>query len=216
MNDIAIEIILHSGNARSKCLQAIRQLTSEQYDEAATLLDEAVKELNIANKRQSEIIQASVDSENIELSLLYIHAQDHLMSTLMTKDMVVELSQFIIKTNDKLRELTVDKTADIKTILLACSGGFSTSILVASMKNAATKRGLDIEIEAVAETDIDNYEHFDVLLLGPQIEHRYSYLKKRYNVPVLMITPQDYSQMNGEKVLDYIFNYFEKGEKDYE
>ena len=35
-------------------------------------------------------------------------------------------------------------------IILACAGGFSTSLLVSKMQAAALKKGLDVEIEAIA------------------------------------------------------------------
>lgn len=89
-------------------------------------------------------------------------------------------------------------------ILLACSAGFSTSILVERIKEVAHKRAMDISIISVGETDIENYLGFDILLVGPQIEHRFKALSLEYdNVPVLLINSYDYGTMNGEKVLDF-------------
>lgn len=90
-------------------------------------------------------------------------------------------------------------------ILLACAVGFSTSMLVARMKEATGAYDEDINIISVGETDIENYTGFDILLLGPQIEHRYDDLANSYNVPVVMINSYDYGTMNGKKVLDFVF-----------
>ena len=61
-------------------------------------------------------------------------------------------------------------------ILLACSSGMSTSLLVTKIEAAAKERGLEATIWAVAqdkaETDL---KKADVLLIGPQMR----FLKKK-------------------------------------
>ncbi|WP_057002211.1 PTS sugar transporter subunit IIB, partial [Carnobacterium divergens] len=59
-----------------------------------------------------------------------------------------------------------------KTIMLVCSAGMSTSLLVTKMEKAAEARGLDAEIFAVSASEADtNLEskNIDVMLLGPQV-----------------------------------------------
>ena len=89
----------------------------------------------------------------------------------------------------------------MKKILLACAGGFSTSMLVTAMLDAAKKKGIEVEIDAVAEADIENQMDVDILLLGPQIAHRLEELSEELSIPVLVIDSMDYGMMNGEKVL---------------
>ncbi|WP_244262346.1 PTS sugar transporter subunit IIB [Thermoanaerobacter wiegelii] len=64
-------------------------------------------------------------------------------------------------------------------IVLVCAAGLSTGLLVEAIKKAASKRGLDISVEAVGverlETKINNA---DVVLLGPQIRFREEEIKK--------------------------------------
>ena len=86
----------------------------------------------------------------------------------------------------------------IKKILLACSGGFSTSMLVQRMKEA---KNLNIEILAVGEDNIFEQLDSDVLLLAPQIAHKLEDLSSDLNMPVFTIDMMDYGMMNGEKVL---------------
>ncbi|MPN20514.1 hypothetical protein SDC9_167893 [bioreactor metagenome] len=93
----------------------------------------------------------------------------------------------------------------IYNILLVCSAGMSTSLLVTKMKRAAEEQGIEAEIKAVAEADLkNNSEGIDVLLLGPQV--RYMLPKMRammgpMGIPVDVIPSSDYGLMNGEKVL---------------
>lgn len=94
-----------------------------------------------------------------------------------------------------------------KTIMLACSAGMSTSLLVTKMQKAAEKAGKDYEIFATASSDIDNQlatAHPDVLLLGPQVRYMEADVKKKTDqagIPLAIINMQDYGMMNGEHVL---------------
>lgn len=94
----------------------------------------------------------------------------------------------------------------MKKITLICAGGFSTSMLVANMEEAAKNRGIIVEIRATAESKFSEYENdTDVLLLGPQVGYLLEDIKKRYeskSMKIAVIESIDYGMMNGEKVLD--------------
>lgn len=63
-------------------------------------------------------------------------------------------------------------------IILVCSAGMSTSMLVNKMRKAAEDRGMDAEINAIAESQLkNNLEGLDVVLVGPQVR----YLEKKLN-----------------------------------
>ncbi|MGL9776697.1 PTS system cellobiose-specific transporter subunit IIB [Enterococcus sp. DIV0182] len=94
-----------------------------------------------------------------------------------------------------------------KTIMLVCSAGMSTSLLVTKMEKAAEAQGLDTDIFAVSASDADNYlasKDVDVLLLGPQVRFMKGDFEKRVEpkgIPLDIINMADYGMMNGEKVL---------------
>jgi len=91
-------------------------------------------------------------------------------------------------------------------ILLACSSGMSTSLLVQKMEAEADERGLDAEIWAVAQDKAaEDMKKADVLLIGPQMR----FMKKKLSVnaeeagiPLDVINPVDYGRVNGKAVLD--------------
>ena len=89
-------------------------------------------------------------------------------------------------------------------ITLICAGGFSTSMLMSKMKEAAAKKGVDVEIRAMAESNFEKFDGpTDVLLLGPQVGHLLDqYQNKSENMKVSVIDMMDYGMMNGEKVLE--------------
>lgn len=95
-----------------------------------------------------------------------------------------------------------------KIIMLACSAGMSTSMLVAKMQEAAKKRGKDYEIFAKSVADIDHQfevEKPNVLMLGPQVAYMQGDVQAKCDdagVPMEVINMADYGMMNGENVLD--------------
>ena len=55
-------------------------------------------------------------------------------------------------------------------IILCCSAGMSTSLLVTKMQAAAKEQGIETAIQAKSEAEVKNHEdEMDVLLLGPQV-----------------------------------------------
>jgi PTS system cellobiose-specific IIB component len=95
----------------------------------------------------------------------------------------------------------------MKKILLLCSAGMSTSIVVKKMKEAAEKRGLESQIEAVGlEQFNDKLGEYDVFLLGPQVRFKKDELNKvaqEVGKKVDVINSMDYGMMKGDKILDF-------------
>ena len=93
----------------------------------------------------------------------------------------------------------------MKKITLICAGGFSTSMLVSNMQEAAKTKGIEVEIRATAESKFAEYENdTDVLLLGPQVGYLLDEFKEKYalkEMRIAVIDSMDYGMMNGEKVL---------------
>lgn len=91
-------------------------------------------------------------------------------------------------------------------IMLACSAGMSTSLLVTKMEAAAKENGIDAKIWAISEANIDKeVENCDVILLGPQVRFvlaRATEIAKPHNVPVEVINMMHYGMCNGKAVLD--------------
>lgn len=91
-------------------------------------------------------------------------------------------------------------------ILLCCSAGMSTSLLVERMKKVAQERQLQVEIEAIPAADFESrLDEADVALLGPQIRYRLNDFKKvaaARGKPLDIIDMMAYGTVNGAKVLD--------------
>ncbi|WP_050615632.1 PTS sugar transporter subunit IIB [Bacillus testis] len=91
-------------------------------------------------------------------------------------------------------------------IMLVCSAGMSTSMLVTKMEEAAAAQSIDAKIWAIPEAQLqEDIDKCDVVLLGPQVR----FLKSKIEavaapkgIPVEVIDMMNYGAMNGKAVLD--------------
>ncbi len=83
-------IISQGGDARSSCMEAINYAKAGNFIDAERSMEDAEKKLEAAHKEQTRLIQMEAGGERIELSLLLVHAQDHLMNAGVVKDMARE------------------------------------------------------------------------------------------------------------------------------
>lgn len=91
----------------------------------------------------------------------------------------------------------------MKKILLVCSAGMSTSMLVKKMQMFASSKKLAIEITAkgIAEAK-PSIKEYDVVLLGPQISYALDEIKKIADqIPVELIPAQIYALARGEEAV---------------
>lgn len=91
LEEIVFTIISHAGNAKSLCFQALQLAKRGSFKEADELIKKANKELCETHNIQNAMIQKEASGEKQELSLLLMHAEDHLMNAMLAKDLIVEL-----------------------------------------------------------------------------------------------------------------------------
>ncbi|MGL4741220.1 MAG: PTS sugar transporter subunit IIB [Sarcina sp.] len=96
----------------------------------------------------------------------------------------------------------------MKKILLICSAGMSTSLLVTKMQKAATERGLDFDISATGSgTYKDTAQTADVILLGPQVRYMLREVSAAIpSKPIEVIDMRAYGKIDGSAVLDQAIN----------
>lgn len=89
-NQIVFQIILHGGNGRSSAMEAIIAAKAGDFKRAREKLKEAADELNKAHHIQTSLIQSEIQEGPTQVSLLMVHAQDHLMNAMVVKDLAKE------------------------------------------------------------------------------------------------------------------------------
>lgn len=81
LNELAMKIILHAGDCRNRISEAF-QAAKDNKGAAKTkaLLQQARKEITKAHKLQTDVIQSTILQEEQTITMLFIHAQDTLMT----------------------------------------------------------------------------------------------------------------------------------------
>ncbi|WP_274964151.1 PTS lactose/cellobiose transporter subunit IIA [Tepidanaerobacter syntrophicus] len=88
--NIVMNIIVNGGNARSHAMTAIQLAKSGKIEEAKKEIREAEEDLAKAHEIQTQIIQDEASGNPKEVTLLMVHAQDHLMNAMTVKDLAQE------------------------------------------------------------------------------------------------------------------------------
>ena len=95
-------------------------------------------------------------------------------------------------------------------VLIVCSWGMSTSLLVDSMLAAAQERGCELSVEALSAGEYaERVDDCDVVLIAPQIRHLRKSIEKlasSVGKPVALIEPFHYATMNGQAVLEQVLS----------
>lgn len=94
-------------------------------------------------------------------------------------------------------------------IVLCCAGGFSTTMLMDSMKktvkDSAKLNEADFDFVAIpVDTLKHEVDNCDVLLIGPQIAHRLDYILPMIepkNIPYAIVDQDTYGKMDGATAL---------------
>lgn len=89
--EIVFNIISHAGDARSMCFEGLNFARKGDFKKADELIDKAKKELYEVHNIQTSLIQKEASGEGCDVSLLLVHAQDHLMTAMLAKDLIIEL-----------------------------------------------------------------------------------------------------------------------------
>lgn len=98
------------------------------------------------------------------------------------------------------------------SVLLVCGSGASSGFMAANIRKAAVARGMEIDIKARGESEIENYiEDIDALLVGPHLAYIIDEIEDvigGHEVKVLLLKQEYYATLNGDKALDELLALF--------
>lgn len=93
-------------------------------------------------------------------------------------------------------------------VLIVCSWGMSTSLLVESLLAAAAVNTYELTVEALSAGEYaEKVDTCDIVLIAPQIRHLRKGIEKlaaSFGKPVALIEPFHYATMNGQAVLEQV------------
>ena len=102
--NVAMQIILHAGDARLRVEDALAQVKQFHFDEAKQKIEEAEECIHQAHVAQTEVIQNETRGKTYEPCLLFAHAQDTLMTIMSELNLAKELIAFFEIMNKKIEE----------------------------------------------------------------------------------------------------------------
>lgn len=100
---IGFEIVAYAGDARSKLLIALEHAASGNFTDVDALIEEAEKLIAHAHRSQTLMLQEEAKGNDIPYSFTMIHGQDHLMTAMLLKDMIMTFI-IMLKRTDKIKE----------------------------------------------------------------------------------------------------------------
>lgn len=84
-------IIGFAGDARSKAFTALDHAKKGEFEEADRLIEEASANLHEAHEGQTNLLIAEAQGKKMEIGVLLIHSQDHLMTAMLAYDLIKEM-----------------------------------------------------------------------------------------------------------------------------
>lgn len=100
----SMQIILNAGDARDVLAGALKDAKQFNFDAANEKLTEAKQLATKAHKSQTDIIQNEASGKKYPHSLLFTHAQDHLMTINSEVNFTSELIDVLKLVNQKLNK----------------------------------------------------------------------------------------------------------------
>lgn len=91
MNMVGFEIVAYSGDARSTLLQLLKEVRGGNFNNVEALLADADENINLAHKTQTQILTAEASGDNMDMGFIFVHGQDHLMTTILLRDIITDM-----------------------------------------------------------------------------------------------------------------------------
>ncbi|KTI90041.1 molecular chaperone TorD [Enterobacter hormaechei subsp. hoffmannii] len=91
LEEAVMEIIVNAGQSRSLCFEALHSARQGNLDEAKSLLREADGYARQAHKMQTKLIEQDAGEARQPMTLIMVHAQDHLMNSLLARELSEEI-----------------------------------------------------------------------------------------------------------------------------
>jgi len=99
LEEVGMGLIIKSGQARSLAYAALKQAKQGDFDAAKTMMEQSRMALNEAHLVQTKLIEGDQGEGKMKVSLVLVHAQDHLMTSMLARELVAEL----IELHEKLK-----------------------------------------------------------------------------------------------------------------
>ncbi|HCA7078124.1 TPA: PTS N,N'-diacetylchitobiose transporter subunit IIA [Citrobacter sedlakii] len=91
LEEVVMGLIINSGQARSLAYAALKHAKQGDFAAAKTMMEQSRMALNEAHLVQTKLIEGDQGEGKMKVSLVLVHAQDHLMTSMLARELVSEL-----------------------------------------------------------------------------------------------------------------------------
>lgn len=88
---ISFGIIANAGDARSFAFAALEEAKAGNFEEAEKLLKKSDEAATLAHKAQTELLFKEAQGDKTPVDVLLVHAQDHLMTSMLAVELIREM-----------------------------------------------------------------------------------------------------------------------------
>lgn len=88
--EISFNIIAHAGDAKGLAFEAIREAKEGNIEAARECIKKSKEGMVVAHRFQTELIQNEASGNKTEMSVILVHAQDHLMNSMNFQQLAEE------------------------------------------------------------------------------------------------------------------------------
>ena len=98
-------------------------------------------------------------------------------------------------------------------VIMVCSGGMSSAIVVKAIKAEAAKQNVELDMIAVGSGAVEDElkgGDYKLLLVAPQVKHQFDTFKQyadENGVPIEKVEPMGYTPIGAPKTLEVIKKY---------
>lgn len=89
--ETVMELLIHAGQARSDAMESLKYAREKNWDAVTQLLKSSEEASLQAHKIQTALISQDEGCGKINVILILVHAQDHLMNAILCQDLVKEI-----------------------------------------------------------------------------------------------------------------------------
>lgn len=97
---ISMTIIANAGGGKALAFEALEAAKKGDFEEADKLLKKGNETAGAAHSTQAELLSAQMNGEKVDLDILLIHSQDHLMTGMLAQELLKEMVKMYAKIHE--------------------------------------------------------------------------------------------------------------------
>ncbi|WP_413283612.1 PTS lactose/cellobiose transporter subunit IIA [Vibrio sp. MA40-2] len=91
LESTVMELIINAGESKSCAMQALISAKKGQWEEVDDLLAQSTAASKRAHSVQTELIGLDEGEGKVPVNLIMVHAQDHIMTSMLARELIEEL-----------------------------------------------------------------------------------------------------------------------------